>query len=78
MLPALVSALQSPDLQRWLIEKGKNSPEAAAVAEAEAAVRRANNEVHLLWQRIRGGGSDNMDGGGGGMSLRHSMEISPS
>ncbi len=77
MLPAVVAALQSPDLQRWLIDKGRGTPEATAVAEAEAAVRRANNEVHLLWQRIRGGGSDNMDGGGGGMSLRHSMEISP-
>ena len=50
VLPTVVAALQSPDLQRWLIEKGKDSPESAAVAEAEAAVRRVNNEVYLLLQ----------------------------
>jgi hypothetical protein len=76
-LPAIVSTLQSPDLQRWLIEKGKDSPEAAAVAEAETAVRRANNEVHLILQRLRGDGSDNLGDAGININLRSAMNISP-
>jgi len=59
--PILVSALQSPDLSRWLALQHQDSVEVQAVRTAELALREVREQYDALLRRQRGGS----DGGAG-------------
>ena len=64
----LVSAMQSPDLMRWLADNQRNTPEGMALAHAEDEMRQANDALHLLYKRLRDNRGD--DDGSPTMGMR--------
>ncbi|MCA3128003.1 MAG: CHAT domain-containing protein, partial [Rhodocyclaceae bacterium] len=66
-LPIMVSALQSPDLARWMESQSEDSPLRRSLAQAKRAVIAADQAYHDLLTRIRGGsGSGGPEGARGG------------
>lgn len=64
-LPVLLSALQSPDLMRWLAANQNTTPEGRALTQAQSEFLQANEEHAQLIVRLRGDRDGNRLSGGG-------------